>query len=72
MFGVDELIVGRVAKVFQVVNQEWVAEGVVRKEDDLGAACCKILCYRCSNAGSTSLQALEYVGGSRATFWGIL
>lgn len=64
MFGVDELVAGRVAEVFQIVYQEWIAKGVVREEDDLGAACCKILCYRCSDAGSASLRALEYVGGS--------
>lgn len=38
MLGVDELVAGGLAQVFNVVDEEDVGGGVVGQEDDLGAA----------------------------------
>lgn len=41
MFGGDEVVVGVVADVLDVVDDEGIAEGVLGEEDDLCASSCE-------------------------------
>lgn len=56
MLGGDEIVVGRLAQVVDVVGEKRIGQLVLGKENDLGAADGQISGNLCSYACSTSLQ----------------
>jgi hypothetical protein len=55
LFGIDELIPGSCAEVFDVVDEEWVGGLVVCEEDDLRAAFSKVVGYCSANSSRAAL-----------------
>jgi hypothetical protein len=61
LLGSDEVVVGVVPDIFDVVDDEWVAEGVLGKEDDLCASGreCSHGCF--TYAACAALLVVSYV-----------